>query len=476
MSEHLPINGYQWLSESEIEMNFNTPNYRKNTSLILNLKDDADIGYIFEVDLHYPPELHDKHNDFPFCPEKRSISGITKNDKLLLTFYDKKNYIVHYRMLKLALEHGLVLKKVHRVLQFSQRAWMKPYIDLNTELRAQADNEFKKNFYKYMNNSNFGKTMENLRLRSDIRLVNKWEGRVGGRSLIARPNFKNCKIFEENLAAIELHKSHILMNKPIIVGMCILEISKVLMYKFLYNYLKPKYGKNVQLVYTDTDSFILEIKTQDVYADIRNEPDINEFDTWDYPEGNIYGIKRHNNKVIGKFKDELKGQIVTEVVGLRSKCYALRILGEIEEKDKKKSKNSQKTMGIIDKMKKAKGVKKNVLKNKVSFDDYYNCIKNNCIEMRKQYSIRSKAHKVYTISMQKIALNPFDDKRYIIKPDCIDTLAWGHYQIDSEKMDSEYRYVSDVAQRMGALIKGRSRGTILHEDSSASFLPLQFMK
>lgn len=204
------------------------------------------------------------------------------------------------------------------------------------------------------------------------------------------------------------------MNKPIIIGMCILDISKVLMYSFLYEYLKPKYGQNVQVAYTDTDSFILEIKTPDVYADIRNEPDM--FDTSDYLEHNIYGIERRNKKVPGKFKDELNGEIATEVVGLRSKCYALR------------------TLGGIDRMKKAKGVKKNVIKNKVTFEDYYKCIKNNCIEMRKQYSFRSKSHNVYTISSEKIALNPFDDKRYIIKPEGINTLAWGHHRIDSEKI------------------------------------------
>lgn len=444
MSQRLPIGEYQWISKRIIDSNFNTSDHQKNVTKILNLNDDSDIGYIFEVDLHYPRELHDKHNDYPFCPEKRSISGITKNEKLLLTFYDKKNYIIHYSMLKLALEHGLMLKKVHRVLQFKQTAWLKPYIDLNTKFRAQANNDFEKNFYKLLNNAVYGKTMENLRLRSDIRLVNKWygSGKNCGRNLIAQPNFKKCTIFDEDLAAIELHKTYILMNKPIIVGMCVLELSKVLMYKFLYNYLKPKYGQNIQLVYTDTDSFILEIKTTDVYADIRDEPDM--FDTWDYPENNIYGIKRHNKKVPGKFSDELKGEIITDVVGLRAKCYAVRT--KIDEK--KKRKGVQKNV-----LKKAKGVKKSVLENHVSFEDYYNCIKENCIELRKQYSIRSIKHDVYTISMQKVALNPFDDKRYIIKPDGIDTLAWGHYKIDSEKMDCEYQYVSDIAESMKRAMK-----------------------
>lgn len=432
MSQRLPIGEYEWLSDNEIKEKFNTLDQQKNVCSILNLKDDSDRGYIFEVDLHYPAKLHDKHNDFPFCAEKQNIPGITKDKKLMLTFYDKKKYVIHYQMLKLALEHGLVLKKVHRVLQFKQSKWLEEYISLNTLYRSKATNNFEKDFYKLLNNSIYGKTMENLRLRSDIRLINKWDGRVGGRSLIARPNFKKCTIFEESLAVIELHKTHILMNRPIIVGMCILELSKVLMYKFLYNHLKPKYGHNIQVLFTDTDSFLLEIKNNNIYEDIRNDPD--EFDTWDYPENNIYGIKRHNNKVIGKFKDELKGEIATEFVGLRSKCYALRT-------------------GRIDKMKKAKGVKKNVLKNNVSFDDYYKCIKENCVQMRKQHSIRSKSHNVYTISMDKIALNPFDNKRYIIKPDCINTFAWGHYQLDSEKMNNEYQFVSDNAQFMKNFMK-----------------------
>lgn len=404
-------------------------------SNILNLIEDSDIGYIFEVDLHYPSELHELHNDFPFCPEKRGIDGITTNNKLLLTFYDKKNYVIHFSMLKLALQHGLILKKVHRVLQFRQIAWLKPYIELNTKYRTQSKNEFEKSFYKLLNNAVYGKTIENLRLRSDIRLVSKWEGnkKTSCRNLVSQPNFKNCKIFDKNLAAVELHKTHILMNKPIIIGMCVLEISKVLMYSFLYNYLKPKYGKNITVCYTDTDAFILEIKTTDVYADIRDEPEM--FDTWDYPEGNVYGIKRQNKKIPGKFKDELNGEIATELVGLRSKCYAVR------------------TLGRIDKMKKAKGVKKNVLKNKVSFDDYLNCIKNSWIEIRNQFTFRSKSHNVYTIETQKIALNPFDDKRYIIKPNCVDTLAWGHHQIDSDKMAFEIQNVSLIAKRVKEFMK-----------------------
>lgn len=176
MSQQLPIGDYQWIPERTIEQDFNTNDHQKNVSNILNLKEDTNTGYIFEVDLQYPPELHDKHNDFPFFPEKRGITGITTTDKLLLTFFDKEKYVVHFSMLKLALEQGLLLKKVHRVLQFKQSAWLKPYIELNTKYRTQAKNEFEKTFYKLLNNAVYGKTMENLRLRTDIRLVSKWDG------------------------------------------------------------------------------------------------------------------------------------------------------------------------------------------------------------------------------------------------------------------------------------------------------------
>lgn len=232
MSQQLPIGDYQWIPERTIEQDFNTNDHQKNASKILNLKEDAKIGYIFEVDLHYPAEVHDKHNDFPFCPEKRGIPRITTTDKLLLTFFDKEKYVIHFSMLKLALEQGLLLKKVHRVLKFKQSAWLKPYIDLNTKHRTLAKNEFGKSFYKLLNNAVYGKTMENLRLRTDIRLVSKWDGQGKnvGRKLVAQPNFKRCKIFDRNLVAIELNKSHILMNRPIIVGMCVLEISKVLIF------------------------------------------------------------------------------------------------------------------------------------------------------------------------------------------------------------------------------------------------------
>lgn len=180
---------------------------------IMALPDDGENGFIFEVDLEYPQSLHDAHNDYPFCavrqklPEEAfNIVGLDKkrnnHEKLLLTLYDKKNYVLHFRMLKMAIKHGLKLKKVHKILKLKQSCDIKKYIDLNVELRRRASNKFQTELTKFYMNSMFGKTMENLRQRSNIKLVTKWDGKFGARMCIAKPNFKSCKIFDENLVAV----------------------------------------------------------------------------------------------------------------------------------------------------------------------------------------------------------------------------------------------------------------------------------
>lgn len=206
-----------------------------------------------------------------------------------------------------------------------------------------------------------------------------------------------------------MRKTRILMNKPIIIGMCVLDISKLTMYSFLYDFLKPKYGNNVTVNYSDTDAYLMAVSTNDFYADMRDNIEL--FDTSDYPWPNDYNIERKNKKVPGLFKDELNGKIMIEFVGLRAKCYALRTIDD-------------------ETMKKSKGVKKNVLKRKIEFEDYVTCIKKKCEIKQKQNTIRSINHNVYSIRQEKIALSPFDDKRYIIEPDGVNTLAWGHYAID----------------------------------------------
>jgi hypothetical protein len=187
------------------------------------------------------------------------------------------------------------------------------YIDFNTSLRTNAKNDYKKDFFKLMNNSVFGKTVENIRNRVDIRLCSN-EKKV--EKLIAKPNFESRTIFTENLVAVHMKKTKIVFNKPIYIGMSILDISKNCMYDFYYNVMKNKYNNNIKLLYMDTDSLIMEIKTDDFYSDVKNGL-INEFDISDYSKENIYGIPLVNKKVLGKFKDELCGQIMEEFISLR---------------------------------------------------------------------------------------------------------------------------------------------------------------
>ena len=181
MSQKLPASGFKWKN--------NTSKFTKE--LIKNYDEDSDKGYIVEVDVKYPKQLHDLHSDFSFSPERIKID---KSKKLVCNLYNKKKYVVHIRSLKQALNHGLILKKVHRVIQFNQETWLKPYIDMNTELRKKAKNDFEKDFFKLMNNAVFGKTMENVRKHRDIKLVTTDKRR---NQLVTGPNYHAIKFFQK---------------------------------------------------------------------------------------------------------------------------------------------------------------------------------------------------------------------------------------------------------------------------------------
>ena len=265
MSQKLRVNGFKWVKKlSKFNWRF-TKIYDEN----------SDKGYFLDVDVEYSKHLLNLHTGLPFLPERNKIK---KCNKLVCNIYDKENYVVHIRALKQALNHGLILKKVHRVIQFNQEAWLKPYIDMNTKLRTEAKNDFEKDFFKLMNNAVFGKTMENVRKHRDIKLVTTDKRR---NQLASEPNYHTTKYFSENLMAIEMKKTKVKMNKPIYLGMSILDISKTLMHEFWYDYIKPKYQDKAKLCYMDTDSFVIHIKTEDFYEDIAN--DVEEwFDTSNY--------------------------------------------------------------------------------------------------------------------------------------------------------------------------------------------------
>ncbi|XP_066603662.1 uncharacterized protein [Prorops nasuta] len=293
MSQALPFGQFEWVENCE---NFNVNDYA----------DDSDKGYIIEVDLSYPEKIHDLQRDLPMCPENKKPPN-SKISKLLATLNNKHRYVMHYRNLKQALNHGVVLEKIHRILKFKQSFWLKSYIDLNTKLRTESNSDFEKNLYKLMNNAVFGKTIENVRKRCNVYIKNNWGGRYGVRSLVSKPNFYRISIFDEDLVAIQMKKLNIIIDKPIFIGMCILDLSK-----------------DIPLV---------------------------------------------NKKVIGLMKDECN-----------------------------------------------------------EFDDYIDSLKNFNTLICKQNIIRSNLHNVFTICEEKIALSPYDDKRYLIA-NSTDTLPSGHKNV-----------------------------------------------
>ncbi|XP_018399813.1 PREDICTED: uncharacterized protein LOC108777427, partial [Cyphomyrmex costatus] len=313
MCQPLPYADFQWVDDVE---NFDV------TTVAL----DSPTGYILEVDLEYPQHLHDVHADLPFCPTREKPPG-KREDKLLATLCDKQRYVIHYRNLHQCTRHGLRITKIHRILRFTQSPWLRDYIELNTKFRTLAKNDFEKNLYKLMNNAVFGKTMENVRDRVDVKLLTKWVGRYGAEAMIAKPNFHSSSIFSENLVAIELRKLEVKFDKPIYVGMCILDISKTCLYEFHHEYMAPLFRENCKIMYTDTDSLIYHVECDDVYEIIKR--DINRFDTSDYAVDNAYGIPLVNKKVPGLMKDENNGAIMSEFVGLRAKMYALRVQGKM---------------------------------------------------------------------------------------------------------------------------------------------------
>ena len=406
MSQYLPTGGFEWLTEKEVDLS--------------KYNDESEKGLILEVDLEYPEELHDLHNDYPLAAEKIKVTedmlspycreiaekfkvkvGLVK--KLVPTLSNKEKYVLHYRNLQLYMSLGLKLTKIHRALEFDQSPWLKPYIDFNTKKRAEAKNSFEKDFFKLMNNSVFGKTMENLRKRQDIKLVTDEEQLLKWTS---RPSFISCKIFNEDLVAVHKSKLTLTLNRPAYVGMCILDLSKTLMYDFHYNYIKSQYGDKARLLFTDTDSLTYEIEADDVYQDFWKDKHL--FDNSDYPKNSPF-FDDSNKKVIGKFKDEAAGIPIVEFVGLRSKMYSYM-------KDNEKGSRT------------AKGIKKNVIKQEIQHGNYKDTLFNKKQMRHMMRLIKSVKHQIGSYVVNKISLSCFDDKRYIHK-NGVTSYAYGHNRL-----------------------------------------------
>jgi hypothetical protein len=429
MIAYLPVGDFKWSNdewgyEYNNELKMQTLN-KVGIDKILSLKDDAKKGFLFDVNLHYPKSLHDNHNGYPLAPENKVIKkewlnewqqkdyNNTKISKLITSFHDKIEYGVSYRLLKLYIQHGLIITKINRVLEFTQSDFMKSYIMKNTNERANARNEFEKDFYKLMNNSVYGKTMENVRNRINFKFITNEE-----QALRIRSKSKKFSIFNENLVGLHLSKSSVLLNKPIFLGQCILDEAKLAMYDFHYNKFLPNFNRNdIDLLFTDTDSLCYHIRHTNPYEIIKANKDLYDLSNYS-KEHELYD--KSNNKVIRKMKNESPKYQIIEFVGLRSKCYSYR-------KDNNDNEN------------KCKGVKKNVSTNNdvsdvyrsLILDNYKETLMNRTSKIIKQNTFASKKHNVSTIETYKTALSCNDDKVYILN-DNINTLSHGHYKITQQ--------------------------------------------
>ena len=310
LSGPLPFSGFRWLTQKEIDEMME--DHRKIKSCTL------------KVDLEYPKELHDLHNEYPLAVESVVVDEVRK---LIPNLYDKERYVVHHEALRCYLRNGMVLKKIHEGISYEERDFMKEFIDINAEARKVAKDDFEKDFYKRMSNSVFGKTMENVRNRADIEVLNGKDEGEEKKLLkrISKPNFGGAFIFENSqLVSVRMRLSSVRLDKPIQHGVSVLDRAKVPMYSWHYEYMKPKYEDNITLPYTDTDSFIYEIRTDNFYEDIREDvPTM--FDTSAYPEDHPAGLPRMSKKVPGLMKDEACGKTITKVVCLGPKQYTYEI-------------------------------------------------------------------------------------------------------------------------------------------------------
>ena len=369
MQEYLPWKNFEWMSPHQLNYDF-----------IKGLEPEGEVGCIIQCSLEYPVALHDYNSDYPLAPVKKSIpygmlspvarmicdkhklKRTTNVEKLLATVKDKDFYILHYRNLQLYVSLGLRVKKIHAGIIFKQGPIMKSYIDFNSEKRAQATNKFDTDF------------------------------------------ISSCLI-----VYTEMKYSSIKINKPFYIGMSILDLSKWHMYNFHYNVMKAIFGDRVHLLYMDTDSFIYEISSADVYEELRPHAR-NYFDFSNYPESHM--LKNScNKKVPGKFKDESASKCITEFVGLRSKMYSFMF---DDKKDVSKAE-----------VRVAKGVQKSVIFNDLRFSTYLNCLWNDEVKEHNFKTICSMKHSVATYTQSKIMLCPFEDKRYLL--DAINSLPYGHY-------------------------------------------------
>jgi len=483
-----PTNFEEEYEKLRRKMVWRSTDMQEVTREILSLEDDSDTGYIFEVDLDYPHYLHDLHSDFPFCPQTKNPpdpspftryqfnkhgflnDNVFKSGKLILDFEPKKEYVTHYRYLKLALKHGLVLTKVRRVMSFYQTKWLKPFIDYNTDQRKLAKNEVEKAFFKGMNNFQFGKTIQNEEKQADIELI---RGEDWGRAvkLASHPWTEAWRIIDDQLIALKRRRGRRTLKQPTIVGFTVLEISKFIMYQLLYETFAEHFTiqpsantplddfepiKRYKVLYSDTDSLVLEltgIRGKSLYRDLyelHKKTDIFDFSEIQDPEKNellnyvfeegvppLYNERRKNEKVLWKVKDEMKGINIFEFIALQSKTYSLSLWGEIvmrHHNPKKAAMGKTENKKEVDKK---KGLPQRI---RLQHEKYKEAFLG-AVGQKLTYTQldHTKDFHMRLVEITKSSVCPLDTKNYWIN--AVTCYRYGHYKIEEWK-----RYLTDHSE------------------------------
>jgi hypothetical protein len=415
----LPIGQYSWLTEPEI---------REITLKLPKLSSTGEYGYYFEVDLFFPDNIHNLLCWFPLAPEKKFYSDEClspymqrlqakfnikrgKIKKSVSSLDPKKNYRIHFRLLQFYIGLGVQITKVHKIMRFRQAPFMKPFIVDTICQRQNSRNSFEKTFYKLIANSTYGNCCRNKRKERNMKLItNMDQARKANRN----PLFKCFSIYEEDFVTVELGKKRLYMDRPIQVAASILDISKLLMFKFYYETMKGIYPKpnQLKLCYQDTDAQALIIQTEDLYVDLALNKQ--HFDFSNYPE--THPCYDNSNKMrLYCMKDEAAGKVISECVFLRPKVYSIKI-HEAENK------------------KKAKGLPKRLVKT-FRHNDYKKALFQKSRKEEQFYRIHSKFHKVYLRKELRVGISAFSDKRYYLGRYGVFSYPYGHKNI--KKLESK---------------------------------------
>ena len=381
---------------------------------IFNTPDDNEYGYFVECNLEYPAEIKEKTKNFPFCPyqtkaDPNLFSGYMNNinqpnykptSKLMCDVTNKSKYMIHYRMFKFYLNQGMKVTKIHTIYKFKQSPWLGKYIDHNTQKRTVAKTNFEKDLYKLMNNAFFGKTMENVRDRTNLEFIDHSQiDQIIKRQ--SKLSFKGIVDHYSKFSVYKFDKEKTVFDKPIYLGFTVLELSKLLMYEFYYNKLQPYWQNKIHLHYMDTDSFILSFDTnhQELINFLQENKDEFDFSELDKSHELYNPI---NKKVIGKMKIETSPVLVLDTfTALRSKSYSFSYNNNNNNIQKAKQKGIQKAPKC---------------------EEYQNSLFNSETSSSTNISFKSNLHTLTVEKQNKLALNPFDDKRLYINP--IQSLPW----------------------------------------------------